>query len=1189
VITRGGNYGWPVVEGMCTVNCGTYINPVHTYNHSGLSSAVTGGPVYRGDMFPASYAGRYFFGDYARGFIKTLQLSEDGTTSTVQDFDLNAGSVVDLQQAYDGSIYYITYYPGRLYRISYSEGNSIPVANAGADVTKGVDPLTVNFTSAGTFDPDGSALTYLWNFDDGTTSTQANPTKIFTAKGTYTVTLHVSDGPNTAEAVPIVIQVGLPPTVRIASPDNNSLWRMGDTIFYTASGVDGAGFDLHDADFTTEVLFHHDTHTHPFLGPIQSKTGTFAIPLSGEHDPDVWLEILVTAYDTNGLSTTERVNIYPVKSLYKVETNVPGLTINIDGVPTVAPYESLGVVNYQRELDAPLIQSFEGKLYQFESWSDGGAPKHIVSVPESDVVWTATYQEIPSFTGQYFNNQNLTGVPVLTRQDQFIDFEWYGGSPGPGVNPNNFSVRWTRSQNFGGGSYTFNTITDDGVRLYIDNVLIIDKWQDQGSVPHTATIDLTPGIHEVKMEYYDNQFDAIAKLNWTYVPNSPSPTATASPSPSVSPSVSPSISPSASVSPSASPSISPSPTAAGYNAAFWNVPGTGAAPAIPATAPVLTRVDPTIDFDWGMTAPGVGVDAEHFVARWTRTVNFDAGTYRFRTESDDGIRVYVDNVPVIDQWNDHGVTVHTGDRTLTAGNHDLRIEFYDNTYDAVSKFSYSLIAAPSVSPTASPTASATVVPTASPSVSPSVSPTASPVVGSTITVYAAGLQAAGVYPTMQLAIDNQVVATFTNVDGAANIPTYKPYTYTHAAAVTGSQVKVIFTNDVYISDNEDRNLRVDRITINGVSYQSENPLVYSTGVDVGPSCAPGYQQSEWLNCDGYFQYYNQAQPTVSPSAIPTASPTVAPTASPSPTVSPSVSPSPTTSPIYFAEYYNNKTLSGPPVLTRNETVINNDWGMGSPDTIVTVNNFSARWSKTDNFAAGMYRFTMSGDDGVRLYIDNQIVLDKWIDQSTTTYIVDVPIQAGNHAIRFEYYENGYDAVAKMNYVLIGALPSPSVTASPTASPSPSASPTPTISPTPSPTVSPSPTPVDGYLAEYWNTPTAGSAPAMPVTIPDVTRVEANIDNYWGTALPVTGIAADKYIVRWTKNQTFAAGTYQFWTESDDGIRVYIDDELIINQWNDHGVTAYTGNKTLTAGSHAIRVEYYENRYDAVAKFRWTQL
>ena len=83
-IVAGGNYGWPLAEGNCAANCAGLINPIHTYPHDGESASVTGGPVYRGTMFPAEYRGRLFFGDYAQGFLKTAQLGSGGTVTASQ-------------------------------------------------------------------------------------------------------------------------------------------------------------------------------------------------------------------------------------------------------------------------------------------------------------------------------------------------------------------------------------------------------------------------------------------------------------------------------------------------------------------------------------------------------------------------------------------------------------------------------------------------------------------------------------------------------------------------------------------------------------------------------------------------------------------------------------------------------------------------------------------------------------------------------------------------------------------------------------------------------------------------------------------------------------------------------------------------------------------------------------------------
>lgn len=223
LITKGGNYGWPTCEGPCS-NSG-FINPIYSYPHNGSSSSVTGGFVYRANMFPATYQGRYFFADYVKGFIKTLTLDANGASTGVSDFDPSVGSAVDLKTANDGSVYFITYSPARLYRITYSTVNQIPTAKSSSNVVSGNPPLTVNFSSAGSSDPDGTTLTYNWDFGDGTSSTQANPSKTYNNKGRFIVELTVSDGVSPAQATPIIIQVGTPPTVSVQTPINNSTYK----------------------------------------------------------------------------------------------------------------------------------------------------------------------------------------------------------------------------------------------------------------------------------------------------------------------------------------------------------------------------------------------------------------------------------------------------------------------------------------------------------------------------------------------------------------------------------------------------------------------------------------------------------------------------------------------------------------------------------------------------------------------------------------------------------------------------------------------------------------------------------------------------------------------------------------------------------------------------------------------------
>jgi glucose/arabinose dehydrogenase len=120
---------------------------------------------------------------------------------------------------------------------------------------------------------------------------------------------------------------------------------------------------------------------------------------------------------------------------------------------------------------------------------------------------------------------------------------------------------------------------------------------------------------------------------------------------------------------------------------------------------------------------------------------------------------------------------------------------------------------------------------------------------------------------------------------------------------------------------------------------------------------------------------------------------------------------------FRAQYYNNVALAGQPVLTRCETAINHDWGTGSPGPEVNADSFSASWSRDVALAPGTYTFTATTDDGIRVYVDGEAVIDEWHEQAPTTYTATVPVSDGTHHLRVEYYEDGNTAVAQVSWQL----------------------------------------------------------------------------------------------------------------------------------------------------------------------------
>jgi mono/diheme cytochrome c family protein len=119
--------------------------------------------------------------------------------------------------------------------------------------------------------------------------------------------------------------------------------------------------------------------------------------------------------------------------------------------------------------------------------------------------------------GQYFNNTTLTGAPVLERVEA-VNFGWGTASPGGGVAADQFSVRWSGLvEATATGNFQFRTKVNDGVRLWVNGVLVIDNWSNRTTVAEftSANIALTKNQrYAITLEYYDNTGQAVARLNW---------------------------------------------------------------------------------------------------------------------------------------------------------------------------------------------------------------------------------------------------------------------------------------------------------------------------------------------------------------------------------------------------------------------------------------------------------------------------------------------------------------------------------------------------------------------------------------------------------------------------------------------------------------------------------------------------
>lgn len=135
--------------------------------------------------------------------------------------------------------------------------------------------------------------------------------------------------------------------------------------------------------------------------------------------------------------------------------------------------------------------------------------------PADFTVFSTTNHNSVGLQAEYYNNMDFTSL-VSRQIDPTVNFNWGTGSPFPGMDADSFSVRWSGKVIAPtAGRYTFYTTTDDGVRLSVDNVFLVDKMVPQAATEWSGSINLTEGEHYLVMEYFERAGGASAKLQWS--------------------------------------------------------------------------------------------------------------------------------------------------------------------------------------------------------------------------------------------------------------------------------------------------------------------------------------------------------------------------------------------------------------------------------------------------------------------------------------------------------------------------------------------------------------------------------------------------------------------------------------------------------------------------------------------------
>lgn len=275
-----------------------------------------GGFWYTGTQFPVNYRNTFFQADYGGKWIKSVGVKNTDEVVSVQNFGSGFIALASLiQNPLDGSMVYVDIGVNKVRTIKYG-GNQLPVVIMSSDKKYGPSVLNVSFTGNTSYDPDGNIAGYLWDFGDGSTSTNANPVHNFTAPANtpkkFVVKLTITDNSGGKSTDSLIVSVNnTPPIVNITSPIKNSFYTIGPDTAYACTA------DVSDFEQGPSQLFYewqtfliHNNHNHP--GPVDNNTTTSTMisRIGCNGDTYSW-KIKLTVTDAAGLSASDSSQIFP--------------------------------------------------------------------------------------------------------------------------------------------------------------------------------------------------------------------------------------------------------------------------------------------------------------------------------------------------------------------------------------------------------------------------------------------------------------------------------------------------------------------------------------------------------------------------------------------------------------------------------------------------------------------------------------------------------------------------------------------------------------------------------------------------------------------------------------------------------------------------------------------------------------
>lgn len=541
-IFSGANYGWPLEEGKWEQQGSPpadYEDPFYQYSRD-EGCAVVGATFYHTEQesFPEEYHGKFFFADYCEGYIHLL----DPVTGEMEQV---FGTGMERPVAFaineeTGDLYLLTRagigggspqdntstMEGTLQRIFY-QGSGSPIVSSDPRSTLlpvGEDAqFKISALGQGT-------LQYQWQIN-GTDIEGARQAELLFPNvqladdgSEFRCIVENSEGRDTSKTAILQVTANRRPQVIIEQPISGRTFAAGDTIFFQGRAEDPESGLIQSEQLCWRIDLHHNDHSHPAMSPICGiEEGRFVIPTVTETDSNIWFRIYLQATDEGGLQNSTYVEVYP--SYHRVSISGPeGLRINIDGKIRALPFEFASVKGLQHIIQAPFTQQVADSLFIFEEWGNGSQERlRKFFAVEGHLEHSLRYRSFEfgkgeGLRGRYYIGNDLAEENFVFEQvDTTIDFEWDTGTPMPDNRVDFFSIRWTGEiQAVLSEEYTFYTWSDDGIRLWVDEVLLIDQWVPQAATEHSAQFQMEGGKkYPIRIEYFENAGGAVAGLRWS--------------------------------------------------------------------------------------------------------------------------------------------------------------------------------------------------------------------------------------------------------------------------------------------------------------------------------------------------------------------------------------------------------------------------------------------------------------------------------------------------------------------------------------------------------------------------------------------------------------------------------------------------------------------------------------------------